>query len=177
MRVAGAAKRYAQAAFEIAREQGTLEEWEQDLQILSDALQDPAVSEFFESPAVPIEAKQQAIEKVLPGESQRYVRNLALLLLERGRLAQLPQVYQVFHDLVLEARGIAVADVTTAVPLSEAEEEQVRTQLAQMIGKTVEMRPHVDPEIIGGLVVRVDDTLIDGSVRTQLAELRQRMEG
>lgn len=175
MAVAGAAKRYAQAAFSIAKEQGTFDEWERDLQRLRDVLSDPTVTEFFESPAVPEDAKQRAIVEVLPNETRRYVRNLALLLLERDRIMQLPQVVEVFHELVLEARGIAVAEVTTAVELTAPEAEEVRERLARIMAKRIEMRVRVDPAIIGGLVVRVGDNLIDGSVRTQLAQLRQRM--
>ena len=175
MAVAGAAKRYAQAAFDLARERQALDEWERALDQAVGVLRNPEVSEFFESPAIPEEAKQQAITQLLPAEAQRYVRNLLLLLLERRRLSQLPEVAAVFHDLVLEERGIAVANVTTAVPLSSEEADRVRNRLRELVGKTIEMRTNVDPGIIGGLVVRVGDDLIDGSVRTQLNQLRQRL--
>ena len=175
MAVAGAAKRYAQAAFDIAREQQALDAWERDLGRAVGVLQNREVAEFFDSPAIPEDAKQQAITQLLPGEAERYVRNLLLLLLERRRLAQLPQVAEVFRELVLRERGIAIADVTTAVDLTPQESEQVRERLRNLVGKAVEMRTHVDPGIIGGIVVRVGDDLIDGSVRTQLKDLRQRM--
>lgn len=175
MVVVGAAKRYAQAAFDIAKQQGDFDQWERDLQQLVDVLHGPAVSEFFQSPAVPLEAKQRAIEAALPEPSQRYIRNLALVLLERGRFEQVPQVVEYFHDLVLIARGVAIADVTTAVELQPAEAREVRERLSQLTGKKVELRPRVDPAIIGGIVVRIGDELIDGSVRTQLTTLRQRM--
>ncbi|MDI3340551.1 MAG: ATP synthase F1 subunit delta [Sphaerobacter sp.] len=175
MAAAGAARRYAQAAFEIAREQGALDQWERDLQRLSEVLADPTVEAFFASPAVPEEAKREAIATLLPEEPQRLVRNLVLLLLERGRLPQLPQVAEEFSHLVLQERGIAIAEVTTAVPLSEDEQRLVGERVAALIGKQVELRPRVDPDIIGGLVVRVEDNLIDGSVRAQLHQLRQRM--
>lgn len=175
MSVAGAAKRYAEAAFELAREQGALDQWERDLQRLADVLRDPSVAEFFDSPAIPVDAKQRAIEAILPDPSQQYVRNLAFLLLERGRLSQLPQVVEVFRDLVLQERGIAIAEVTTAVDLTPDEAEQVRERLGQLTGKQIQLKPRVDPSIIGGIVVRIGDDLIDGSVRTQLTQLRQRM--
>lgn len=177
MAVAGAARRYAQAAFDVAREHNALDEWEADFQRLVDVLRDPAVAEFFASPAVPEEAKQQAVQQLLPAPQQQLVRNLVLLLLERGRFAQLPDVAAVFHDLVLEARGIAIADVTTAVELSAEQARQVREQVSHIVGKQVEMHLRVDPAIIGGIVVRVGDELIDGSVRTQLNQLRRRMVG
>lgn len=175
MAVTGAAKRYAQAAFDIAQEQGTLDQWERELSQLAETFANPTVSEFFESPAVPIDAKQQAIETMLPKPEQRYIRNLASLLLERDRIDQIAGVVEYFHDLVLIERGIAIANVTTAIELTPAETEQVRAQLSTMTGKTIEIRPEVDPAIIGGVVVRIGDDLIDGSVRSQLRELRQRM--
>ncbi|HLI51738.1 MAG TPA: ATP synthase F1 subunit delta [Thermomicrobiaceae bacterium] len=172
---AGAAKRYAQAAFDIAKQQNELDRWERDLNQLSQALTGDAVAEFFENPVVPVAAKQEAIEKALPNPDQRYVRNLALLLLERGRLGQLPDVVSDFHSLVLQERGIAIAGVTTAVPLTEKEQSELRDRLSKMVGKTIELRPSVDPNIIGGLVVRIGDNLIDGSIRTQLSQLRNQM--
>ena len=175
MAVAGAAKRYAQAAFDLARQQNALDEWERNLDQVVGVLRNTEVSEFFDSPAVPEDAKQRAITELLPGEPQHLVRNLLLLLLERRRLAQLPEVATVFHDLVLQDRGIAIADVTTAVALTPQETERVRQRLHDLVGKTIEIRTHVDPAIIGGIVVRVGDDLIDGSVRTQLSQLRQRM--
>ncbi|MBX6341089.1 MAG: F0F1 ATP synthase subunit delta [Thermomicrobiaceae bacterium] len=176
MAVAGAAKRYAQAAFEIARQQGTLDQWEENLRRLTAVLQDPTVAEFFASPAVPDEAKVRALEQVLPTEEQRYARNLAMLLLERGRLHQLPEVAEYFHELVLQERGIAIADVTTAVELPPDELRQVQEYLSRLVGMQVQVRSHVDPSIIGGIVARVGDELIDGSVRTQLNRLRERLE-
>lgn len=172
---AGAAKRYAQAAFEIAKQQNELDRWERDLSQLSQVLAGDKVAEFFDNPVVPVAAKQEAIEKALPNKDQRYVRNLALLLLERGRLGQLPDVVSHFHSLVLQERGIAIAGVTTAVPLTEDEQSELKQRLSKMVGKSIELRPSVDPNIIGGLIVRIGDDLIDGSIRTQLNQLRNQM--
>ena len=77
--------------------------------------------------------------------------------------------------MVLQDRGVVIADVTTAVELEAAEADKVRERLTQMVGKVVQIRTHVNPDIIGGIVIRMGDTLIDGSVRTQLRQLRQSM--
>jgi len=175
MSVGGAAKRYAQAAFDVAKTHGRLDEWEQQLNRINATLQNPEAEEFFVHPAVPPEAKQQALRTLVPGEDNKYVRNLMLLLLERDRLQQLPQIVDVFHEMVLQDRGVVIADVTTAVVLEAAETERVRARLTHMVGKEVQIRTHVDPNIIGGIVIHMGDTMIDGSVRTQLRQLRQSM--
>ncbi len=175
MSVGGAAKRYAQAAFDVAKDHGQLDEWDVQLARLNVTLQNPEVAEFFVHPAVPPEAKQAALRGMTEGTDEHYIRNLMLLLLERDRLQQLPQIFEVFRELVLQYRGVVIADVSTAVKLEADETEQVRVRLEKMVGKEVQIRTRVDPDIIGGIVVRMGDTLIDGSVRTQLRQLRQRM--
>lgn len=175
MSVGGAAKRYAQAAFDVAKEQSRLDEWERDLNHLTATLGNSESEEFFEHPAVATEDKQAALRSLVPSEQQHGVRNLALMLLERNRLQQLPQIVEVFHSLVLDDRGVAIANVTTAIDLTPDELDLVRTKIQQMVGKELELTTHVDPEIIGGIVVRIGDMLLDGSVITQLKQLRQRM--
>lgn len=175
MAVAGAAKRYGQAAFDVAREHGLIDRWEQDMATLGDVLSDPTMMDYFQSPAVRHSAKVEALEQMLPEEHQTYLRNLLLLLLERRRFHAVPEVAAVFRELVLESKGIAVARVTTAIELSPQEESLVRDRLSQILGQQIELIPHVDPTIIGGVVAQVGDDMLDGSVRTQLTLLRREM--
>ncbi len=86
-----------------------------------------------------------------------------------------PQIQEAFEELYLEAQGIAYADVTTAIPLTADEETNVVASLSKLTGKQVKLRTHVDPEIIGGILARVGDQLIDGTVTTQLRQLRNRL--
>ena len=175
MAASGAARRYAQAAFELAKGQGALDTWERDLARLNGALSNPTVHEFFDHPAIPDEAKRQSLTTLLPSDADTFVRNLAMLMLDRGRLNQLPGVVEAFHDLVLQDRGIAIANITTAIELDPQELQQVVAQVGRIIGKEISPRTFVDESIIGGVVVRVGDSLIDGSVRTQLIQLREQM--
>src|SRR5690606_13254586 len=101
--------------------------------------------------------------------------NLARLLLERGRLADLPAIFELFEDGIRAERGIVVANVTTAEPLGPAEQELVKKRLSDMTGKQVELKLTVDPDIIGGIVARIGDVLVDGSVFSQLRRLRARL--
>jgi F-type H+-transporting ATPase subunit delta len=168
----GVAKRYAQATFEIARESGTEQQWLDDLTTLASAASDPSVGDYFTSPNVPEQDKLTAVAQILPGPNQQLVRNLASLLIHRRRFEILPELLEVYRDLLLESQGIAIADVTTAVELTPAEQRSVETQLSNVVGRRIEMRTHVDPSMVGGLVARIGDWLIDGSVESQLRNLR-----
>ena len=156
-------------------EQGTLELWERDLRAFAEAFEDPMVATYFDSPQVAAQQKIEVAAQIVGPEAQPLMRNLVGLLIERRRIRDLPQVYNLFHDRLLERQGIAVGEVTTAVPLSPDETELVRQRLGQVVGKRVEIRTTVDPEIIGGIVARIGDELIDGSVIGQLRKLRARL--
>ena len=170
-----AVRRYAQAVFEMADEQGTLDRWERDLQVLADAFGEPAVAAYFDNPQVPASQKVETANQLLGPQAQPLARNLVGLLIARGRIRSLPQIYADFHDRMLERQGIAVGEVTTAVPLGPEELALVRRRLGAVVGKDVEIRAVVDPDIIGGIVARVGDQLIDGSVIGQLRKLRERL--
>lgn len=175
MSVGGAAQRYAQAAFDVAKDHNNVDEWEAELVRLNRELGGSELGQFFGHPAVPAEAKEAVLRSMVPSDDARYVRNLLLLLLERDRLQQLPQIVEGFHHLVLEDRGVVVAEVTTAIELQPEETELIRAKLREMVGKSIQITTRVDSAIIGGIVVRIGDMLLDGSVRTQLRQLRQRM--
>ena len=170
-----AARRYAQAVFEMAEQGGALDRWERDLSRLADALGDPTVAAFFDSPQIPTGEKRAAVGRLLGEEGQPLALNLAGLLIDRGRFRMMPGLYHAFHSMLLERRGIAVGELTTAVPLSDEELDFVKRHLRIIVGKEVEVRTIVDPDIIGGIIVRVGDQLIDGSVTSQLRKLRDRL--
>lgn len=170
----GAAKRYAQAVLSLAKERDTLDAWHDDLAALSGLMNDPGAAAFFSSPNATEAQKVEMLERVLVN-GQPEAKNLARLLLERERLNDLPAIYDLFEDGVRAERGIVVAQVTTAEPLGPAEQALVRDRLAATTGKQVELELKVDPEIIGGIVARIGDVLIDGSVISRLRRLRARL--
>ena len=170
----GAAKRYAQAVFELAKEQGTLDRWTDDLAILDALAGDPATMSFFTSPKHSEAEKLDLIDRAL-ADSQAETRRLGQMLVRRRRLPIIPDLVQAFNELVLKESGIVVANVTTAVPLDAAAETMVKAQLKAIVGQEIELRTHVDPSIIGGLVARVGDNLIDGSVSDRLRRMHERL--
>jgi F-type H+-transporting ATPase subunit delta len=170
----GAAKRYAQAVFSLAKERGTLDQWQADLAILDEVLADRAAQIYLNNPNVSTAEKVAFLDKML-ANAQPEAKNLARLLVQRQRLNIIPDLVRLYNEAVLAERGIAVADVTTAEPLGPGEQDIVRSKLHQLIGKEIELRLHTDPSIIGGIIARVGDQLIDGSVINQLRRLRARL--
>ncbi len=169
-----AAKRYAQAVLGLAKDRNTLDAWHADLGRLSEVMSDERAIAFFANPSAPAARKDAILEQVLV-DAQPEARNLSQMLSERGRLELLPEIFRLYDEALRAERGIVIAEVTTAEALGTDAEEAVRKRLAALLGKEVELRPNVDPEIIGGIVARVGDQLIDGSVLSQLRRLRARL--
>jgi F-type H+-transporting ATPase subunit delta len=176
MRIDIAAKRYAQAAFAVALEQGDPERWIGDLDALSELVAQPDAAAVLQSDRVPAAEKEILLKAALPDVAPA-VLNLARLLVAKRRIRLASQVREEFGNSLDAYRGRARATVTTAVPLSDGQKVEVAERLGQITGKTVSVEERVDPEIVGGLVARVGDTLIDGSTRSKLAALRKSLQG
>ena len=170
-----AATRYAQAVFSLGKERGTLDVWQSDLTDLATITGDSRVSSYLSNPSITADTKLATLEASLPSTVQPELRNLAKLLVVRNRTNLIPQIREIFEDQVRTERGITVAQVTTAEPLTADEEALVREKLTAMTGNTIEITSTVDPDLIGGIVVRIGDQVIDGSVRNKLERMRMRL--
>jgi F-type H+-transporting ATPase subunit delta len=166
-----AARRYTQALKEIAQETNSFDAWQRDLGTLNALVSDPEVNAFLTSPGVQDAEKLAAVDAVLT-DLQPEARTLFHMLIERRRLSLLPDIADLFDEAVLEARGVVLVDVTTADVLDDAGKELVRERMKSIVGKDVELRLHTDASMIGGIVARIGDQVIDGSVLSQLRRLR-----
>ena len=171
----GAAKRYTEAVFGIAKESNTFDQWQRDLDALSSLMSDSTANMLMTSPNVSRDEKMAVIKDVL-ATGQPESLNLATLLLDRGRLAIAPDMATLFREMALAELGIVVADVTTATAIDKEAEAAIKQQLSALVGKQVEIRAHVDDSIIGGVIAQIGDQMIDGSVSNQLRRLRNRLE-
>jgi F-type H+-transporting ATPase subunit delta len=167
-----AAKRHAQAAFQIALERDELEIWRGDLERLSALVSDPLLFAFLESPRINFEEKGRILRQGLEGVNPLVI-NLALLMVTRGRLDLVADMVLEYGWLVDEHRGIAHAEVATAVPIELKEKDKLVRYLGDLVGLKIALTDRVDPSIIGGLVARVGDKIIDGSTRSRLLALRE----
>jgi F-type H+-transporting ATPase subunit delta len=211
-----AARRYADAAFEVATRDGTVDAWRQELTAAAEALGDPATARALANPAIPLEARAALVGDVvgpvqassasdaigqLLGRLGRTMRqdatplstrlelavasigtqvsrpvvNLIVLLLRRGKIELLPQVAAEFARLDDRRQGLTHATATTAAVLTPDEVRALTQRLEQSTGGRVALDVQVDPSLLGGLVVRIGDRLIDGSVRGRLERLRNRL--
>lgn len=166
------ARRHAQAAFQIALERSELDMWRGDLKRISEAMEDPLLAAFLQSPKVPFEEKARILSQCLEGINP-LAMNLAFLLVAKGRLGIVEEIVLEYGRLLDEHRGIAHAEVATAVPLDLDEKDRLTHRLSDMMAKEILVTTKLDPSIIGGLIARVGDKLIDGSIKSRLLALRE----
>jgi F-type H+-transporting ATPase subunit delta len=165
------AKRYAQAAFQIAQERDEIDQWLEELGSALAVVEDAAFRPYLEFPKVAIEDKVRAIQRTLEGVNP-LVQNLVALLVSRNTLELYPSIVAEYQGLVDKQHGRERAVVVTAVPLDDQQQSRVRQQLSKLLGKEVVLSTRVEPKVLGGLVARMGDRLIDGSMRGRLTGLR-----
>jgi F-type H+-transporting ATPase subunit delta len=169
-----AARRYAEAAFEIGRADGTLDAWERDLRMLRDALADPELAAVAKHPGVAYAVKERIIRRAVTDVADEPL-NLVLLMIRRGRPGAVARTVERFDELLRAQRGIALAQVRTALPLEDRERTALTARLREMTQAKMEMNEVVDESLIGGIAVRIGDQLYDASVRSRLERLRVRL--
>jgi F-type H+-transporting ATPase subunit delta len=167
---------YAQALFEAAREREELEETLENLKEFADALHESEeLRSFFYGVQIPEGQKRRAIE-ALTEEMMTSTTNFVKVLVDNGRTEILEEVVPRYEDLVEEHLGRVEVELATAVELSDETLERVRSRLGEVLnGREVMLETHVDPNLLGGAVFRVDERQIDGSLRGRLQGLRETM--
>jgi F-type H+-transporting ATPase subunit delta len=170
--------RYAAALFGAAVNADAAESILADLGSLEDLHRlDPSLQTFLEAPDVLTETKNEVLRDVLGGRVHELVVRLLQLMLQKKRIQHLPVVYGDYRELVEANLGIARARVTTAVPLAQELAEVLRARLERLTGKTVRLECRLDPAVIGGMIVVVGGSVLDGSLRHRLVEVRDHLLG
>ncbi len=168
----GSARRYARAIFEIARDNDSFDEWSDDLNTLSGVLDLSETQAFLTASKVPGDQKQQLLDRHLEQVSTQ-ARNLVTLLVRRGRVHLAAGITTAYQEMLDDHRGIISATVTTAVPLDDDLRAEVEANLRDRLGgRDLRLVSVVDESVVGGLVARVGDQVIDGSTRTRLRHMR-----
>ena len=175
----GVASRYANALFELAQQRGGLEQAGADLASLQQAMDESDdLARFLRSPVVSREdhARASAALAERLGASDT-VRNFLGVLAAQRRLGALPAIIAEFSRLLAAHRGEETAEVTSAVPLDEAQLGEVREAVAGYVGRPVQLTAAVDPALLGGMVVRIGSRMVDASLKTKLHNLELSMRG
>ena len=169
------ARRYAGAMFDIGLKQHSLERTLEDVRGIAQVFAHRKLAYLLREPKVPAQRKETAIRQALANKLLPTSLNLALLVVQRELVDIMPNIANELEQLVLDYKNEAIADVTTATQIDDAQLTQIKQALEKRTGKTIITHTRVQPDILGGVIARVGDQVIDGSVRSRLAALRQQL--
>ena len=167
---------YARALFEIARAEGTIDEVEDELFRFarsyesSDALRNALTDEM-----IPAGKRQAIVEDLLGGKATSTTTQLVSMVVGSGRGRDLPAIIDKLVERAANSKDLEVAEVRSAVALTDDQQDRLKAALANATGKAVNLKMIIDPSILGGIVATVGDAVIDGSVRTRVDQLKSRL--
>jgi F-type H+-transporting ATPase subunit delta len=164
---------YARSLFEVAREHGTLDVLREQLSQFADALNDNReLAVFFFSPYFSTQEKEDALTRVLDGADESFL-NFLRLLIENHRMPVVFRIRQQFDRLWEAENKMLPVDITSAIELDAATTESLGRRIGERAGRKVKLAAHVDPDILGGIVLRVGNSILDASIRNRLEQLRR----
>ncbi len=168
------AVKYAQALYELTAEKDMLDITEKELRLVENTIASyDDLSTLIYHPQVLAQAKKETIHKVFGQDVHEIVLNFLLLLVDKRRESILPTIIYEYVNLANQARNIVEAEVTTALPLDEDQHTALVNKLSLVTGKNIVLKIQINKKIIGGIIVKIGDKLIDGSVVRQLATLKK----
>jgi len=169
-------KRYAQAAFKLALDNGESESWQASLRRIADMSTDEKLVALLENPKLPFEAKKALLAERL-GKMNPLALNLGCLLVQKRGLSIAGDLLLQYDRLLDTHYGVEHVEVITALPLGDEDRERISGQFGKITGSKVAIDAQVDPSIIGGIKAKIGDTLIDGSIRNRMEALRKSLTG
>ena len=173
----GIAKRYATALFRAALAKGIEKDMQEETQGLRVLLvENPAFKGFLLSPQILTEDKKEVLTRSFENNSSRLFLEFLLLLINKKRFPFVDEIIEAFNYIYEHHEGTIEVTAITAVPLEAAMEDQLRNWLGAKINKTIRLTPQVDPAIIGGVILVMEDKILDGSVRFELEKIRRKLD-
>jgi F-type H+-transporting ATPase subunit delta len=167
---------YARALFEIARAEGTIDEVEDELfRFARDVESNDQLRNALTDEQIPADRRQGIVESLLGGRATPTTVQLVSMVVGSGRGRDLPAIIDKLVQRASTSKGLEVAEVRSAIPLTDDQQTRLAAALANATGKQVNLKVVVDPSVLGGIVATVGDTVIDGSVRTRLDQLKARL--
>ena len=169
------ARPYTKAAFEHALDTDSLDKWSEMLVTATAVAQHETMVQLLGNPALTSEQKAQTLISVCEEQMDQQSKNFISLLAENQRLALLPEISAQFEQLKANQQDSVEVSVTTAFDLGEQQQQKLTQALSSKLGREVSLTAEVDKSIIGGVIVRTEDLVIDGSIRARLAKLAEAM--
>jgi len=178
MSIVAIARRYAEALADVAIAHNQVEQMDSEVGSFAQMIRDSReLHDVFASPVVSQEQKLSVLDALIERTGvSPMVANLLRTMLSHYRLHDLTEVHEQFRRAINRRKGIALAEVTTATPASQAAQEMLTRKLQELVGKQVQIQFKTDPELIGGAVTRLESVVYDGSIRTQLQTVKQRLK-
>lgn len=173
------ARRYAKALFIVSKEEGSLDDYTRSLADFAQLYaENPEVVDVLTNPVYPMDVRSKVMEHLVKAtESSQVMSNFMNLLVHKKRAGILPDIAEQFNSLVDEDRNICQGTVISAMELTPDLQDKVQAMLEKITGKQVVLETQVDPAIIGGLIAKVGDLVLDGCLKTQLAGLKESIKG
>jgi len=171
------ARRYARAVLALGLDHNNLDQWRTDLGTLASVWGETPVALQLDDPKRGRSRRMEEARALLQGRVNPLAVNLVLLLVQRGRAGLVPIIAQQFERIERDREGRVTARVTSAIPLTDEQRVRLREQLGARTGKTVDLTEQVDSSIMGGLIVRVGDELIDASIAGRLRRIQTQLIG
>ena len=169
---------YAQALFRVVKAEGELDRVEDELFRFGKVLEsNHELKQVLADQGIDKAQRNKVLDELLADKVSPHTLGLLSFVVEQGRARYLPEILGELTRLAAEARNSVVAEVRSAVPLDDKQQEQLAAALSKATGKSVEVKVVVDPSVIGGIVATVGDTVIDGSIKKKLTELRSQVGG
>jgi ATP synthase F1 delta subunit len=166
---------YARSLFEAAKEQDKLDEIREELGVFADAVAESHdLQVFFFSPYLSTAEKEEGMRRAIEGADEAFL-NFLDLVVENHRMPVIFRIRREFDELWEQENQLLPVQVTSAVPLDDAIVEEIGNTIGEQTGKKVELSSHVDPDILGGIVVRVGNSILDASIRNRLEQLRKQV--
>ena len=172
------AKRYAKALFSLGKDGGKNEKYSEALNAIAELYEDESIANALVNPLYPLEVRQKVMAKIAEAaEADEILTRFLTLLMEKKRAAILPDIAREMQVMVDEAQNISHGTVISAIELDDALKEKIQETLEKITGKKVILEASVDPSIIGGIIAKVGDLVLDGSIKTQLNALKESIKG
>ena len=175
MELTTCARPYAKAAFKLARDINQLDEWSQMLTLCASVSRRDAVDKMLNDPSLSTAEKAKSFINLCDGSLSEEVEKYIRILSDKKRISLLPQIDALFEQMKAKHQGYQDVVVASAFPLTEKQQEDISRKVSERLGRSVRMHLRIDTDLIGGVVVKAGDLVIDGSVRTRLGKLADAM--